>query len=203
MKLGLLIIAIAALAAGVFGWQDTADYRALRQAFEAEARERLPQAQAQVQQDEERYRRCDALRSENPATRRIEFTPEGRLCLIDALERTASVQGALVLSRNAAMALAVRPDDALLRAAAQNAIDTARSTLASHKPWLYDRQEQLQQAHADSLVMRVLQRPELRPLGFERQASLLDQAEYALNLPQLFRRQQVWRMEALLPPLGR
>lgn len=203
MKLASFIIAIAALAAGVFGWQDTAHYRALRQAFEAEARERLPQLQAQVQQDEERYRRCDALRRENPATRSIEFTPEGRLCLIDALERTASVQGALVLSRNAAMALAARPDDALLRTAAQTAIGNARNALASHKPWLHDRQEQLQQAHADSLAMRLLQRPDLRPLGFERQAAQLDQAEYALHLPHLFRSQQVWRMEALLPPTGR
>lgn len=200
MKFEAISITVAAVVVGVFGWFDTADYRAIKQSYQRVAQERLQQVQAQLKQEEERYRRCDAMRADNAATNTIDFTAEGRRCLIDALGQTRSVAGALILSRNAAVALAKNPEDRQLRAAALEAIEHARATLASHKPWLYDRLEQLNHAYADSYVLRLLVKPDLRPVTFDSQAALLDQAENAIHLPQVFQHQQVWRLEAWLPP---
>lgn len=199
MKLATISIAVAAVALGGYGWFDTADYRSIKRSYEIGARDRLQQVRAQLQQEEDRYRQCDAMRTENLATRTIDFTAQGRRCLIEALAQTRSVPGALVLSRNAAVALAKNPQDRQLHAAALGAIGNARQTLASHKPWLYDRLEQLNHAYAESVVLRLLVRPDLRPVTFDSQAALLDQAEHAIHLPLLFQAQQIWRLEALLP----
>lgn len=199
MKAATIAIAVSALAVGGLGWFDTARYRSARQAYEAVVKERLPQRQAQWQQDEARYKRCDPMRAENTARNTIDFTPEGRRCLIDALDQTGSVQGALLLVRNASVALGKDPDDQALRAAALGAIATARRILASDKPWRYDRLEQVQGAYATSLVMRVLAEPQPASGSFAAQATLLDEAEYSIHLPRLYQSQQIWRLEALLP----
>lgn len=128
------------------------------------------QRQAREQQDAARYRVCDAQRVDNPATRTVDFTPEGRRCLIDALDQAASVQGTLVLARNAAAALRKTADDPALRTAALRAVGKAREQLVGERP--VSREQFAQQAHA------------------------LDQAEYAIHLPQLHHEQQLWRLEA-------
>lgn len=115
MKTATIAIAISALAVGGFGWFDTVSYRSALQAYQMVAKERRPQHQAQWQRDEARYKRCDPMRVANKARSTIDFTPEGRHCLIDALAQTASVQGALVLLRNASVALSKDPDDKALR----------------------------------------------------------------------------------------
>lgn len=198
MKSAFTVSTVIALALGLYGWFDTAQYRAIKQAYQSGASEHLQQASVQLKQEEGLYRKCDTLRQENPATRTIDFTPEGRQCLIDALAQTHSVQGALNLSRNASVALGKNPQDSQLRSAALGAIDNARQTLASHKPWLYDRLEQLNHAYADSLVLRVFIKPDLRPVTFDSQAALLDQAENAIHLPKVHQSQQIWRLEAML-----
>lgn len=126
--------------------------------------------QAREQQDATRYRVCDAQRADNPATHTVDFTPAGRRCLIDALEQAASVQGTLVLARNAAAALRKTADDAALRSAALRAVGKAREQLLGERP-----------------VSRY---------QFAQQADALDQAEYAIHLPQLHHEQQLWRLEA-------
>lgn len=142
MKAATIAIAISALAVGGFGWFDTVSYRSALQAYQMVAKERRPQHQAQWQRDEARYKRCDPMRVENKARSTIDFTPEGRHCLIDALAQTASVQGALVLLRNASVALSKDPDDKALRGAALAAIDKARQLLAGDRAF-YERQERL------------------------------------------------------------
>jgi len=198
MKTAMTAITIAAAAAGGFGWFDTAGYRSAIQAYQTAAKEHAPQGREPVQQDEARYRRCDPMRTENKASNTIDFTPEGRTCLIDALDQTRSVQGALVLVRNASVALSKEPDDKQLRAAALGAIDKARKILVSDRA-LYERQEQIQQAYANSLVMRMLVSPQPQAVSFAAQATLLDQAEYSIHLPKLYQSQQIWRLESLLP----
>jgi len=198
MKAATIAIAISALAVGGFGWFDTVSYRSALQAYQMVAKEHLPQHRAQWQQDEARYKRCDPMRVENKARNTIDFTPEGRHCLIDALAQTASVQGALVLLRNASAALSKDPDDKALRGAALVAIDKARQLLASDRAF-YDRQERLDQAYASSWVMRVLAQPYPEPVSFATQTVLLDQAEYSIHLPKLYQSQQIRRLESLLP----
>lgn len=135
------------------------------------AADTLPaQRQALEQQDAARYRVCDAQRVENPATHTIDFTPEGRRCLISALDQVASVQGTLVLLRNASATLLKTPDDQALRTAALGAVARARTQLAQQLPTLRE--------------------------GFAQQAAALDMAEYAIHLPRLHHQQQMWRLEA-------
>lgn len=200
MKAATIAIAISALAVGGFGWFDTVSYRSALQAYQMVAQERRPQHQAQWQRDEARYKqRCDPMRVANKARSTIDFTPEGRHCLIDALAQTASVQGALVLLRNASVALSKDPDDKALRGApALAAIDKARQLPAGDRAF-YERQEQVDQAYASSLVRRVLAQPYPEPVSFAIQAVLLDHAEYSIHLPKLYQSQQIWRLESLLP----
>lgn len=202
MRAALLTSTLAALALGVFGWLDTADYRSQLQDYQTAVQLPLQQLQRQVQEDEARYQRCDALRAENRVRNTIDFTPQGRACLIDALERTASVSGALVLARNAAAALAKDPDDQALRTAALASIARARTLLAGQRPWLYDRLERLQHAQARSRVVRLFGPLPVEVVDFNSQAALLDQAEFAIHLPRLYQSQQVWRLESRLPETG-
>ena len=201
MKIAMIAGSLAVLALGGLGWLDTAAYRSTRQAYEAVAREHLPQWREQVLQDEARYKRCDPLRTENKASNTIDFTPEGRACLIEALQKTASVPGALVLVRNASVALSKNPEDQALRLAALGAVDQARRILARDRAF-YDQQEQIKEAHTRSRVMRLLAEPPSESASFAGQAMLLDQAEYSIHLPRLYQSQQIWRLEALLPQKG-
>lgn len=198
MKTATLAITVSALAVGGFGWFDTASYRSAVQAYQTVGNELMPQRQEQFQQDQARYQRCDPMRTENRVSNTIDFTPEGRTCLIEALEQTSSVQGALILVRNASVALSKDPDDKALRAAALGAIDKARKILLGDKAF-YDRQEEIRQAYTHSLVMRVLAEPQPESASFSAQATLLDQAEYSVHLPKLYQSQKIWRLESALP----
>lgn len=153
-NLAILLVTVAALGAGGAAAADT-----------------LPsQRQAREQQDAARYRVCDSQRAENPTTNTIDFTADGRRCLINALDQAASVQGTLVLLRNASATLRKTPDDAALRAAALRAVGKAREQLVADHPRPYDR--------------------------FTEQAAALDQAEFSIHLPQVHHEQQMWRLEA-------
>ncbi len=162
MKFTALLVTVTALAAGGSAWSDTA-----RQPTSAETW--LAQRQAQEQQDEARYRVCDAQRADNPATRSINFTAGGRRCLIAALGQAGSVQGTLVLLRNASVALRKTPEDQALRQAALRAVDRARAKLAADLPGLRER--------------------------FKEEAAALDLAEFSIHLPRLHEQQQQWRLE--------
>ncbi len=170
MKFTALLVFVTALAAGGPAWSDTA-----QQATPAETW--LAQRQAQEQQDDTRYRVCDAQRADNPATRSIDFTAAGRRCLIAALGQAASVQGTLVLLRNASVALRKNPADHTLRKAAQGAVDRARVKLAADLPGLRER--------------------------FKEDAAALDLAEFSIHLPQLHEQQQQWRLQAYSAGLQR
>lgn len=202
MKTAMIASSLAGLALVTFGWFDTASYRVELQGYQTLAREPLQQLRQQVQQDEARYQRCDFLRAENPATRTVDFTPDGRACLIDALDQAASFEGTLVLLRNASVALARNPGDQALRTAALGAVARARVTLASQRSWLHDRLERVQNAQAASAVMRLFGQLPAPGLRFEQQAAQLDLAEYAIHLPALHQSQQIWRLEARLPAKG-
>jgi len=165
MKFATLFIFVTALAAGGPAWSDTA-YQA------TSADSWLAQRQAQEQQDDTRYRVCDAQRADNPATRSLDFTASGRRCLIAALGQAASVQGTLVLLRNASVALRKNPTDQTLRKAALGAVDRARVKLAADLPGLRER--------------------------FKEDAAALDQAEFSIHLPQLHEQQQQWRLKAYM-----
>lgn len=163
MKFAALLVSVAALVAGGPAWSDTA-----RQPTSAASW--LAQRQAQEQQDHTRYRVCDAQRVDNPATRSIDFTAGGRLCLIAALGQAGSVQGTLVLLRNASAALRKNPADQALRSAALAAVERARARLVADLPGLRER--------------------------FKEEATALDLAEFSIHLPQLHEQQQQWRLEA-------
>ncbi len=122
------------------------------------------------QRDEARYRVCDPQRVDNSATRTQDFTPAGRRCLIDALGRTESLRGSLVLLRNASATLRKSPSDAALRQAALASVARARVQLAADLPQLRDR--------------------------FREEAAALDLAEFSIHLPQLHHEQQQWRLES-------
>jgi hypothetical protein len=158
MKFTALLITVTALAAPAVAWSDTApahSWWARRQALE--------------QQDAARFRACDTQRVDNPARHTLDFSAQGRQCLIDALGQAVSVQGALVLLRNASATLRKTPEDQALRLAALRAVDRARTQLAADLPGLRER--------------------------FREEAAALDQAEFSIHLPQLHYQQQQWRLE--------
>lgn len=159
MKSITLLLTATALCAPVAAWSDTAAAEAWR-----------AQRQTQEQQDAARYRVCDVQRADNPATRTLDFTAAGRRCLIDALGQTASVQGTLVLLRNASATLRKTPEDQALRQAALRAVARARVQLAGE-------------------LMNLRER-------FREEAAALDLAEFSIHLPQLHYDQQQWRLEA-------
>lgn len=156
MKFTALFITVTALAAPAAAWSDTAP-----------AHSGLSHRQALEQQDEARYRVCDAQRAENPATHTIDFTTSGRRCLVTALGQVATVPGTLVLLRNASATLRKTPDPAL-RQAALRAVARARVQLASDLPSLGAR--------------------------FRDEAAALDLAELSIYQPQLHYQQQQWRL---------
>lgn len=158
MKFTALILTLTALAAPAAAWADTAP-----------AHSWLARRQALEQQDAARYRVCDAQRVDNPARHTVDFSAQGRQCLIDALGQAVSVQGTLVLLRNASATLRKTPEDQPLRLAALRAVDRARSQLAADLPGLRER--------------------------FREEAAALDQAEFSIHLPQLHYQQQLWRLE--------
>ncbi|QKO22415.1 hypothetical protein [Rhodoferax sp. BAB1] len=168
MKFTALLVTAAALAAGGPAWSDTAGHPTSADTW-------LARRQAQEQQDEARYRVCDAQRVDNPATRSIDFTADGRRCLIAALGQAGSVQGALVLLRNASVALRKNPSDEALRQAAQRAVERARAQLGAEMMALRER--------------------------FREEAAALDLAEFSIHLPQLHEQQQRWRLETYLAAL--
>ncbi len=168
MKFAALLVFVTALAAGGPAWSDTAHHPRPVETWQAR---RL----AQEQQDETRYRVCDAQRVDNPATRSIDFTEDGRRCLIGALGQAGSVQGALVLLRNASVALRKHPSDETLRQAAQGAVARARAQLGAEMMALRER--------------------------FKEEAAALDLAEFSIHLPQLHEQQQRWRLETYLAAL--
>ena len=93
MKFTRLCIALAALAAAPAAWSQAALPGLQAVAAQYSTERWRDQRQAREQQDEARYRVCDALRAEDPATQTIRFTTEGRRCLIEALDQAASVPG--------------------------------------------------------------------------------------------------------------
>lgn len=174
-----LLVFVTALAAGGPAWSETAHHGAA--AVAVAAGERTPaetwlaQRQAQEQQDAARYRVCDAQRVDNPATRSLDFTAAGRRCLIDALGQAGSVQGTLVLLRNASAALRKNSADQALRSAALRAVGRARVTLATELTGLRER--------------------------FKEEAAALDLAEFSILLPKLHEQQQAWRLRTYLAAL--
>lgn len=170
-----LVVALTALAAGGSAWSDTAPSRNAAGSDRTSVEARQLQRQAQEEQDEARYRVCDTQRVENRNTRSLDFTAQGRRCLLDALDRSASVQGALVLLRNTSVSLRKTPEDHPLRAAARRAIDRARSQLAADLPGLRER--------------------------FKDESAALDLAEFSIHLPHLHHQQQLWRIEAYMAAL--
>ena len=165
MKSITLLLTATALCAPVTAWSDTAAAEAWR-----------AQRQTQELQDAARYRVCDVQRADNPATRTLDFTPAGRRCLIDALGQTVSVQGTLVLLRNASATLRKTPEDQALHQAALGAVARARVQLAAELPQLRER--------------------------FKEEAAALDQAEFSIHLPQLHYDQQQWRLQAYHAAMG-
>jgi len=163
MKIATLLVTLTALAAAGPALSDAAGQPPSAATWQA-------QRQAQEQQDETRYRVCDAQRVDNPLTRSLDFTAGGGLCLIDALKQAASLQGTLVLLRNASVALRKNPADQALRSAALAAAARARAKLAGDLPVLRER--------------------------FKEDAAALDLAEFSVHLPRLHEQQQQWRLEA-------
>lgn len=163
MKFAALLITVTALAAAGPAWSETAQHPASAASW-------LAQGQALEQQDDARYRVCDAQRVDNPATRALDFSASGRLCLIAALGQAVSVQGTLVLLRNASVALRKTPEDQALRQAALRAVDRARTRLAADLPQLRER--------------------------FKEEAAALDLAEFSIHLPRLHEQQQQRRLQA-------
>lgn len=166
MKLLAITATVATIsdrASNECGWADPLEYRALA---------------APEQQDEARDRVCDVQCGENPAPGTTDLTAAGQRCLVDALDQAGSVQRALVLLRNATVALYNNPADQALRSAALRAVDKARGQLLSDGHLL----PQVQPATPGS--------------RFAEQAAALDLAELSIHLPQLHREQQMWRMKA-------
>ncbi len=197
MKAFAILIA-AVLAVAALAWLDTAEYRELAASYRSAAREPLAQLARLEQQDQQRYQRCDPQRFENRARNTIDFTPEGRRCLIAALEQAGTVAGTLALVRNASVILQKEPQDQPVRAAALAALDRAHDALGAQKSWRYDRLERIGQAHAASVLMRLRQSPAPGP-DFAQLVQLLDRAEYAIHLPQLHQSQQIRRLERRWP----
>lgn len=169
MKFTALILTVTALAAGVPAWSGMVQIStAAAGAKPAESWQ--AQRHTQERQDDARYSVCHTQRVDNPAKRTVDFTAGGRSCLIDALGQSATVQGTLVLLRNASVALRKTPEDKTLRLAALRAVDRARVQLAVDLPGLRER--------------------------FKEEAAALDMAEFSIHLPQQYQQQQQWRLEA-------
>lgn len=170
MKFAALLLTLIALAASGAAWSDTTGQTSATTGKVTSAQAWLAQRQALERQDSARYRVCDAQRVDNPATRSIDFTADGRRCLINALGQSASVQGALVLLRNASVDLRKNPAEQALRFAALRAVEQARTQLISERAWL--------------------------PEHFAQQLAAVDLAEFSIHLPQQRYEQQVWLLEA-------
>lgn len=163
MKFTALFVTATALAASGLAWSDTVYPRASADSW-------LAQRQALEQQDEARYRVCDAQRVNNPVTETIDFTAAGRRCLIAALDQAESVQGTLVLLRNASATLRKVPTDQPLRRVALRAVGRARAQLGAEMMGLRER--------------------------FREEAAALDLAEFSIHQPELHYQQQMWRLKA-------
>lgn len=197
MKVKSYALFIAPLVVGAtLGWIDTSDYRAALSDLGDNLSHTAIEIQAQrLSNDFGRTGRCRP--TENNAKGLIRDTPEGRACMITAMEQIETVGGALEVLSTAASWLKYHPSDDAFRAAAVDSINLARSKLAAELPTL-NRLAKVQEAHDRSKVMRLLDGRTDSSNQFAFMANQLDRIEYELLLPSVAQKQRDWLLKTVL-----
>lgn len=185
-----------AVTAGFVGfvWMDTALYRQTL----AEIPRSMPVAELQKGYDETarevtRFSACTGIGEYG-----LQYSSEERACLIQAMQQTTGVMGAIIYGTLGAEWLRHRPDDEEMRAAALRSIELGRAALVTTKSWAYDAPQKLARAHDLSLLLRLAHGKMNTGSRWLDDAQRLDHLEFALLMPDVSYRQTQWVKAAFL-----
>ncbi len=198
MKLKTLAIPTTVIVLAVLAWVDTMPYRTALSKVPAEMPvSALAASKKDIEADLQRWTACNNMRKENPDTKDFDYTPEGRMCLLAAMPKTKTTMGAIVFATSASVWLTAHPADTNIRLAALAAINNGRSRMITSKSWYYDTQEKVAEAHDRSVILKLRDGRQNASSLFDVMANKLDQAEYAVMLPDVVWKQKQWRLKAL------
>ena len=193
-----LAIPAVALIFAVLAWIDVAPYRTALNALPAKMTPAaLEASKNDVEADINRFSACSNMRKENPGTKDFEYPPDWRICLLNAMPKTKTAMGALGFSMATSNWLTKHPGDEEMRTAALATIAHGRDELVREKPWRYDSLEELAEAHDRSIIFRLRDGRQYTTSLFSFLADKLDQAELAVMLPDVARKQEQWRRKEL------
>lgn len=186
MKHAGLAIAAAIVAFSAFIWVDTKPYRtALADMPVTMPVSAIDAAKKNAEADISRFLACTKSAG-------LQYTPEGRGCLVDAMSQSQTMVGAISFSVVSSSWLEKKPDDAEIRSLALNAIAKARSEMIASKSWHYDSLEKLAKAHDQSIFLKLRDGRMNTSNQFINDAERLDRAEYSVLLPDVTRKQEQW-----------
>lgn len=189
LKIYAALAALAALGAlAAIVWIDTSDYRTAL----IDVGENVSMAAIEVQakglnNDMARTHACRGL---------IKEKPEGRACVVLAMEQIETSNGALLVMSSAASWLKYHPSDEDFRAMAVDAINIARSKLAADLPTL-NRMAKIAEAHDRSKVLKLLNGQKSFSSRFAYLAGEFDRIEYEVMLPDVAQKQREWRLKTV------
>lgn len=117
-------------------------------------------------------------------------SPEQRSCLMDAMSKSNTMEGALI-GATASKIILQRGQDQELQSAALDLINRGRVQLGSSKP-IWDSLKNLNSMHDKSVLLSLRDGKRNTRDWFEWNAERLDKAEYEVMLPQVSLEQRRW-----------
>ncbi|AYG47744.1 hypothetical protein DV532_26005 (plasmid) [Pseudomonas sp. Leaf58] len=186
LVVGLCFVVTAGML--VFTWMDTAPYR---QAL-AKVPQSMPVADIQKGYDEAtleatRFTGCTGIGGFG-----LQYSAEERACLIQAMDQTTGVMGAIMYGTTASTWVRHQPADEEIRAAALRSIERGRAAMVATKAWAYDAPQALAKAHDQSLLLRLAHGRMNTGSRFVDDAQRLDTLEFSLLMPAVSYRQSQW-----------
>jgi len=179
-----------ATATGILGFasMDTAPYREVM----AEVPQAMPLAEIQKGYDEAsqeatRFTGCTGIGGFG-----LQYSAEEKTCLIQAMQQTTGVMGAIMYGTTATAWMRHQPADEEVRAAALRSIELGRAAMVATKSWAYDAPQAVAKAHDQSLLLRLAHGRMNTGSRFIDDAKRLDNLELSLLIPEVSYRQSQW-----------
>lgn len=172
---GFIAVCLAAVA--LSWWFDTMDYRDARRVFTVGLSFDLTKfdiAENGLQADLDRSAECVL-----PLWTQKQ-TPEVRSCLIGALQQTTTVWGVLHPVTQASVWLSFGPDEDV-KAAAIDALISARMKISTTEAWRYEALSRLSDAHEHSVFLRLFSEHNSAANRLAKDTAMLDSLQIAIE----------------------
>lgn len=132
---------------------------------------------------------CGAIRTE----KYNEYTLETRACLLNAMSKTKTTTGSIVLAGFASEWLKDHPLDEEVRASALLAIESGRNDLIDSKKRYYDKMAKVSDKANSSFFYKLFNGEQDGTAMLDKIIVLLNEAEFSVRLPEVAQRQNEWK----------